>query len=170
VSAKRWLGPEQLERFVARLADEPQRWRQLVRHREDVRVYEQIFADERLNAWLICWSDGQDTGFHDHDRSAGAVAVVRGRVRDERLRLGGGQTVREFAAGERFNLPASAIHRVLHSGAEPAVTIHAYSPPLTRMGAYRIGPHGELERQAQSCEQELRAAQGLELPVVAQAS
>jgi hypothetical protein len=37
------------------------------------------------------------------------------------------------------------------------VTIHAYSPPLTRTGAYWVGPAGELQRVSQSVEQELRA-------------
>jgi hypothetical protein len=55
-------------------------------------------------------------------------------------------------------VPPSAIHRVLHAGSAPAVTIHAYSPPLRRTGAYWIGPSGELERTAQSFEQELGAA------------
>jgi uncharacterized RmlC-like cupin family protein len=163
------VAPEQLERFVAQLAGEPQRWRHLVRHETDVRVYEQIFSDEHINAWLICWSDGQDTGFHDHDESAGAVAVISGCVRDERLAIGPErfERVRELGAGQRFNIPPTAIHRVIHGGAEPAVTIHAYSPPLTRMGAYKVGPSGVLERQALSYEQELRAERVLDLPAVA---
>jgi hypothetical protein len=151
------LAPEQLERFAAALAADPARWRHLVRHERDVRVYEQIFRDERVNAWLICWSDRQDTGFHDHDESAGGIAVIAGRVCEERLAMGSPPLARTLSAGECFNVPASAIHRVLHAGAEPAITIHAYSPPLARMGAYRIGPGGELERQALSHEQELRA-------------
>jgi predicted metal-dependent enzyme (double-stranded beta helix superfamily) len=160
------LTPEQLEQFVARLAAEPQRWQHLVRHERDVRVYEQIFGDAQLNAWLICWSDAQDTGFHDHDESAGAIAVLRGRVRDERLAIGSdrsqiGQQAREFAAPQRFNIPPNAIHRVVHAGDEPAITLHAYSPPLIRMGAYRVGAHGELEREALTCEQELRAERRL---------
>lgn len=152
------LAPEQLERFAAVLAADPGRWRHLVRHERDVRVYEQIFCDERVNAWLICWSDDQDTGFHDHDDSAGGIAVIAGRVREERLAMGSAPLIRELSAGECFNVPANAIHRVLHAGARPAITIHAYSPPLTRMGAYRIGPAGELEREALTYEQELRAA------------
>jgi mannose-6-phosphate isomerase-like protein (cupin superfamily) len=151
------LNVEQLERFAAALAADPARWRHLVRHQRDVRVYEKLFSDERVNAWLICWSDGHDTGFHDHDESAGGIAVVAGRVRDERLAVGSAPVVRELSAGECFNVPATAIHRVLHSGAQPAITIHAYSPPLTRMGAYRTGPRGELEREALTHEQELRA-------------
>jgi quercetin dioxygenase-like cupin family protein len=151
------MSSEQLERFVARLAAEPWRWRHLVRHERDVRVYEQIVAEEDVNAWLICWSGGQDTGFHDHDESAGGIAVISGRVREERLALGADPSVREFETGQRFNIPPNAIHRVIHTGERPAITLHAYSPPLTRMGAYTVGPRGEFERQALTCEQELRA-------------
>jgi mannose-6-phosphate isomerase-like protein (cupin superfamily) len=60
--------------------------------------------------------------------------------------------------GETFTVPREAIHRVLHAGDGPAVTIHAYSPPLNRTGVYRIGEDGELERLPQSVEEELRAA------------
>ena len=49
----------------------PERWRHLVRHADDARVYEQIWDDEDVNAWVICWSEDQDTGFHDHDESGG---------------------------------------------------------------------------------------------------
>lgn len=157
------LPPAQLRRFVLGLAAEPRRWRHLVRHEHDVRVYEQIFSDARVNAWLICWSGGQDTGFHDHDESAGAISVIEGGVREERLVVGAPPVVREFAAGQHFEVPPTAIHRVLHNGARPAITIHAYSPPLLRMGAYRQGPGGELERQALTCEQELCAERGLDL-------
>jgi mannose-6-phosphate isomerase-like protein (cupin superfamily) len=148
---------EQLERFVAQLADQRERWSHLVRHTGDVRVYEQIWDDEEVNAWVICWSEDQDTGFHDHDQSGAAVAVISGSVREERLTLGGAPRGRELGAGARFTVPPVAIHRVLHAGDEPAVTIHVYSPPLTRTGAYRVGPDGELERESLSCEEELRA-------------
>lgn len=58
-------------------------------------------------------------------------------------------------------MPPTAIHRVLHSGTGPAVTIHAYSLPLRRMGAYRIGADGALEREAQPFEHELCAEPAL---------
>jgi hypothetical protein len=46
---------------------------------------------------------------------------------------------------------------VLHAGDVPAVTIHAYSPPLIRTGAYAVGDDGELLREAQDGAEELRA-------------
>ena len=36
------------------------------------------------------------------------------------------------------------------------MTIHAYSPPLTRMGSYAVEPDGQLRRFAVSYEEELR--------------
>jgi mannose-6-phosphate isomerase-like protein (cupin superfamily) len=150
----------ELERFAAGLAAAPERWAHLVRH-DDTRVYEQIWDDGDVNAWLICWSEDSDTGFHDHDDSAAGITVVRGSVREDRLALDGPPRSRELCAGTTFTVPPTAIHRVLHAGVGPAVTIHAYSPPLRRMGAYRVGADGELERESQPFEQELRAEPAL---------
>ena len=155
------LTPTDLKRFVADLAASPDRWRHLVRHASDARVYEQIWDDENVNAWVICWSEDQDTGFHDHDDSSAAIAVISGQVREDRLRLGRSPRSRVIGPGSIFTVPAVAIHRVLHAGTAPAVTLHAYSPPLVRTGAYRVGPDGELERELLSFEEELRAAPAL---------
>lgn len=150
------LTTAELQRFIAWLAAAPERWQHLVSHSSDARIYRQVWDAEDVNAWLICWSEDQDTGFHDHDDSAAAIFVIAGNVREERLRLGSPPEARVIGPGQTFFVPPTAIHRVLHAGSVPAVTIHAYSPPLTRTGAYRIGPGGELERAAQSYEQELR--------------
>lgn len=155
------LTTEQLRHFAAGLAASPERWSHHVRHADDVRVYAQIWDDDEVNAWVICWSEDQDTGFHDHDESAAAIQVISGHVREDRLRLDGPPQTRIFGPSERFSLPASAIHRVLHAGNEPAVTIHAYSPPLRRTGAYAVTPDGILERTALRYEVELRAEPAL---------
>jgi hypothetical protein len=155
------MSSEELERFVSELGARPELWDALVRHNGDARVYEQIWDGEDVNAWLICWSEDQDTGFHDHDDSAAAILVVAGQVREERLRLGAAPDVRMAGPGTMLIVPPTAIHRVLHAGLAPAVTIHAYSPPLQRTGAYWIGPEGQIERTAQSFEEELRAEPAL---------
>jgi quercetin dioxygenase-like cupin family protein len=151
------LAPAELEQFLATLVAERERWEHLVRHADDARVYEQIWDDEDVNAWVICWSEDQDTGFHDHDLSAAAIAVISGAVREDRLRLGSSPRSRLTAAGDSFTVPPVAIHRVMHAGSAPAVTIHAYSPPLTRTGVYRVDAGGELQRESLTLEEELRA-------------
>jgi hypothetical protein len=100
--------------------------------------------------------DDQDTVFHDHDLSGGAVAVVKGEVAEDRLALGGPRVTRTFSEGDAFHFSAADIHRVRHTGDRPAVTIHAYSPPLWRMGAYEVLPSGELRRHSLSYAEELR--------------
>jgi quercetin dioxygenase-like cupin family protein len=105
--------------------------------------------------------EDQDTGFHDHDESAAAIAVIEGQVREDRLRLATEPRSRVLGRGSIFTVPPTAIHRVLHAGEKPAVTLHAYSPPLVRTGAYRIGADGELERELLSSQDELRATPAL---------
>jgi hypothetical protein len=151
------LSAPELEEFVAELADRPELWIELVRHDSGERLYEELLSEPHLTAWLICWMDEHDTGFHDHDLSAGAVAVVSGAVREERLAIEAAPRGRVFGAGSSFHFEASDIHRVSHSGDGPAVTLHVYSPPLLRMGAYEIGEGGVLARRTMSYRQELRA-------------
>ena len=96
-------------------------------------------------------------GFHDHDLSHGAVAVVRGArprgpARTSTARAAGARS----APGRRSRFGASDIHRVLHAGRAPAVTLHAYSPPLWRMGAYEVRGDGTLARHSLSYAEELR--------------
>ncbi len=148
----------ELRAFAARLADEPERWAHALDRSSGDRVYELIWDDEDVNAWVIVWSEDSDTGFHDHDASAAAISVISGSVREDRLSLGGLPRVRLFSGGDTFTVEPSAIHRVLHAGGPPAISIHAYSPPLRSMGAYHVSDDGVLERESQSFHVELRAA------------
>src|SRR5204863_9715252 len=134
-------GPE-LRELALGLADQPELWAHLVHHDPAARVYEELLQDDHVAIWLICWMQDHDNGFHDHDLSGGGVAVAGGAVREERLALGAGPLSRVFGPGEAFDFSASDIHRALHAGDEPAVTIHAYSPPPRRTGAYETGPTG----------------------------
>jgi predicted metal-dependent enzyme (double-stranded beta helix superfamily) len=148
-------GPE-LQSFVAELADRPELWIHFVKHDSTQRLYEELFSDDHLTAWLICWMDGHDTGFHDHDGSAGAGAVVSGAVREERLVIDGPPRKRTCAVGDVFHFSPADIHRVRHAGTDPAVTLHVYSPPLERMGAYLVDDVGVLVRHPVSRTEELR--------------
>jgi predicted metal-dependent enzyme (double-stranded beta helix superfamily) len=147
---------EALRAYVTRLAAEPARWRGRVRHDPEQRVFERLCLDDVLEAWLICWMPGHDTGFHDHDLSSGAVVVARGAVVEERLRVAAPAEVHRYATGAVFDFSPAEIHRVTHAGTAPAVTLHAYSPPLRRMGAYRVEPGGVLQRHPLAKDEELR--------------
>ena len=150
------LTPDELVAVSESLGVRPELWRGLVRHEAEQRVFEELLTDEHVSIWLICWSAGHDTGFHDHDGSAGAVNVVQGSLREERLRIGGPPSVVELEPGSSFEFEATDIHRVVHPGGEPAVSIHSYSPPLRGMGSYVIEPTGALRRHALPTTEELR--------------
>ncbi len=150
------LEPAELVELVEELARRRDLWEDLVTHDSSQRTYHELLRDRHVSAWLICWMDDQDTGFHDHDLSAGAVSVVAGRVVEERLVLGGAPRRRTLGAGESFTVAASDIHRVAHEPGEPAGSLHAYSPPLCRMGAYLVEADGSLRRHSISYAEELR--------------
>jgi hypothetical protein len=146
----------ELEALVREIAADRDGWEHLVRHSREQREYVELRRDDDVAVWLICWMDEHDTGFHDHDLSSGAVAVADGAVAEDRLALGGPPVTRVAGAGESFHFTAADIHRVRHVGDQPAVTIHAYSPPLWRMGAYEILDGGQLRRHSLSYAEELR--------------
>jgi predicted metal-dependent enzyme (double-stranded beta helix superfamily) len=149
----------ELQAVACEIAARKELWSEHVSHDAEHRTYAELVRDEHLDVWLLCWSRDHDTGFHDHDLSAGAVAVAAGAVREERLVLGRGvdsPIAKVARAGSSFSFGASDIHRVLHAGEGPAVTIHAYSPPLLRMGSYSVEESGQLRRFAVSYEDELR--------------
>lgn len=150
------LDGAELRELVGAIAARPQQWRPLVRVGGGERHFEQLWRDDHVDLWVISWKSGNDTGFHDHDISQGAVAVVEGEIVEERLVLGGAARHRRHRAGDRFNFDASHVHRMRQDCAVQAVSIHAYSPPLWRMGAYAVGTDGTLRRQSISYAEELR--------------
>jgi len=153
------LGCSELRELVAGIAADAEQWRPLVRHDTGERHFEQLWRDDDVDVWVISWANGNDTGFHDHDISSGAVAVVEGEVVEERLVLGGAPRRLLHRAGEVFDFDAAHVHRMHQDSDTPAVSIHAYSPPLWRMGSYAVGPDGTLRRQSISYAEELRPAE-----------
>ena len=144
------LSQTELAALARAIAGEPALWNGHVCHDGERRHYRQLYRDGHVDAWVLCWSNAQDTGFHDHDGSAGAVFVCSGSLIEDRYELRG-RTIRRAsvvrAAGGGFDFPGSHVHSVRHpGGAEPAVSIHVYSPPIARMGYYDVGDDGLLRR------------------------
>ena len=61
-----------------------------------------------------------------------------------------------MAAGTCRSGPGGYIHSVAHRAGEPAVSIHAYSPPLTCVGQYRADGTGRLRREIEHGRKELK--------------
>ena len=151
------VGPE-LAALTTWLGERPELWRPHVRHDANQRIFNRLLDDDHVTVWLICWMPGHDTGFHDHDGSAGAVTVLEGQVREERLRWAEEPASTVAGPGDLLEFGPADIHRIRHHGTEPAVTLHAYSPALRRMGAYVADEHGRLLRHALDEDQELVAS------------
>jgi hypothetical protein len=151
--AQKYLTPDELVDYVTRVAGQPKLWKHLVEHGER-RGYKELASTPTFNCWVITWNTGHDTGLHDHDGSAGGVICVHGQVRESRLRSGYCESnegvIKEhgliYREGQTFNFGPWDIHRVRHHGESTAITIHAYSPPLTHMGSYGFIA-GEFKRQ-----------------------
>ena len=114
------MEPAELGGLAEELAAQPELWRPFVRHDAGERVFTEIHRDHHIDAWLICWSGGQETGLHDHDLSGGAVRVIDGSLAEDRLVFGrtGVETV-TYGPGERFLFDSSRIHDVRHVGEVP---------------------------------------------------
>jgi hypothetical protein len=149
------LDREELETLVHQLASDPGRWRELVGYSDEDRVFVSLYRDDYVDVWLLCWTPQNDTGWHDHDISSGAVRVVQGALTESNPRIGGHPAIRVVQAGEAFSFGPDHIHRLSGEQAR-SVSIHAYSPPLWRLGQYAITGDGIMRRQSISYADELR--------------
>lgn len=147
----------ELRAVIAEALRDRQRWRHLIRHDDSDRVCELLQLSDSVELWLVCWAAGQDTGFHDHDRSAAEIAVVSGTIREERLVLYDEPIAAVHEQGAWVTVPSGDIHRVTHVAGSPAVTLHAYSPPLERVGTYVVAEDGRLRRFVAPAERVLAA-------------
>lgn len=141
---RRILSPRQLAAEVRRLTATPAEWVTRVRLDSEGRWYERIQLSESCEVWLISWLPGQSTGFHDHGGSAGAFGVVWGAL-DECVvpRSGSRALVSQVASGDVRAFGPRYIHDVRNSAAGTvAVSVHAYSPPLSEMTRYDLTPGG----------------------------
>jgi hypothetical protein len=151
-----------LARLVVDLAGEAHFWQHLVHHDPNTRYFHQLYRDPHLDLWLICWLDAQDTGYHDHDLSAGAVYVCEGVLHEDFFARDPDGWIREktneHPAGSVFHFDSSYIHGVRHSGGPPATSLHAYSPALWRMGHYEPDGNGAVRRVPITYADELAAS------------
>ncbi|MCX5053925.1 MULTISPECIES: cysteine dioxygenase family protein [unclassified Streptomyces] len=152
---ERTLHKRELQVLVTDLAAHPDLWRGHVAFSDSRRHYASLHRDEYVDIWLLCWTRQNDTGWHDHDTSGGAVAVVQGQLNESTPRIGGSHHHVTFETGESFCFGPEHIHR-LTGATDDAVSIHAYSPPLWRLGQYDIAEDGLMRRLSVSYADELR--------------
>ncbi|AQZ69212.1 Cysteine dioxygenase type I [[Actinomadura] parvosata subsp. kistnae] len=153
---ERVLDRRELRDLVNELAAHPEEWRDQVDFPADGgRHYASLYRDAYVDVWLLCWRPEDDTGWHDHDISSGAVHVVQGALKECNPRIGGEHLETVVPEGQSFSFGPDHIHR-LTGAVEHSVSIHAYSPPLWRLGQYSIDDTGVMRRVSVSYADELR--------------
>jgi len=151
---KGYLTRSELALLAEDLSAHPELWRHLLRRSPDQRQYVQMFLDAHVEIWLICWCPTQETGFHDHGGSRGAVAVAQGMLSETLPNIGGGHRRALYRRGDCFSFGASHIHDVQHAAGDPAASLHSYSPPLGEMGFYELDDGGTLTRRPGDSDEE----------------
>ena len=158
----RTLERPELERLVTALAERPEQWEAHLDPAASERTYACLHRDAQLDVWAIFWLPENDTGWHDHDTSSGAVHVVEGALEELALLVTRPERRTRHGAGASVSFGPAHIHRL--TCAEPgAVSIHAYSPPLWRLGQYTVDTDGALHRVSVSYADELRPLEAASL-------
>jgi hypothetical protein len=116
-----------------------------VRIDPDRRWYRLLRSDDYVDAWLISWATEQAAELHDHAGSLGALTVVSGSLVEQRW-VGDRLRSRRLRAGGSAGFPLGHVHDVGNPDPTPAVSVHAYSPPLTAMSYYSVQPGSWLRR------------------------
>jgi predicted metal-dependent enzyme (double-stranded beta helix superfamily) len=129
----------ELLEWVAVVAEEVRGGRHDVHADPDERWHVRLLRDERVDVWLISWTTDQGTQLHDHGGSAGAYTVVSGELSEASWDPITGQlTEQRVADGDAVAFGPSYVHDVRNVHATTAVSVHAYSPPLTHMNFYDV--------------------------------
>src|SRR3954466_13516280 len=114
---------EHLAEIAARLAGAEPLWRAVVRHDPIERRPVRLIGAERFEAWVIGWLPGQELELHDHGDSAGALAIVEGRL-TELTPASAGLAAHTLDAGRIRRLPRGIVHGVRNDEVDPATSIH----------------------------------------------
>jgi quercetin dioxygenase-like cupin family protein len=130
-----------LTALTREVADEVRAGRHTVQIDPERRWYRLLRSDAYTDVWLISWATEQTAELHDHAGSLGALTVVSGCLEEQRW-VGDGLRSRQVRAGRSLGFPLGHVHDVGNPHAAPAVSVHAYSPPLTAMSYYAVEPGG----------------------------
>src|SRR3954453_10796602 len=104
------LDAAELLELAGSIAADPLRWREHVAFSDDKRHFVSLHRDTHVDIWVLCWTPQNDTGWHDHDISSGAVAVTQGRLMEHNLAVDGDALQTEIPAGKVYSFGPEHIH------------------------------------------------------------
>ncbi len=119
-------------RLARELAADRTHWAHLLRYDPDQRWARRFLVTDDYEVWLLSWLPGQGAEPHHHGGATGAFTVVNGTISESVLRSGS-EAVHVLGPGQSRVFGPDYVHQMRNDGADPAVTIHVYSPER-RMG------------------------------------
>ena len=128
---------------VCGMAADEARWRPRVRFRAESRWWTRLHGDKALDVWLLTWLEDQSTDLHDHGPSAAVFTVLEGKLSEVRVD-GMREEASAVSTGGLVTVAPGVVHDVRNPSGRPAISIHAYSPPLREMTYYRRESSGRL--------------------------
>lgn len=134
--------PGELARVTELVAAHPELWAGRVTPQLEHRVYERLFRMGEVEVWVLGWEAGQQTIWHDHGGSSGCFRVVQGELVEEYRTPSGRLRRRQLATSGAVAFGPTHAHNVCREIPGPALSIHAYSPPLSTMTYYQVTPMG----------------------------
>jgi rhodanese-related sulfurtransferase/predicted metal-dependent enzyme (double-stranded beta helix superfamily) len=143
------LSLTQLREVVEHYAEDVRAGKYIAHFDSEQRWHVRIHQDADVDVWLISWTTEQGTELHDHGGSSGALTIVEGELA-EYVWIGARQDapgrLGEHRLRERESIVFGPhyVHDVRNHEESPAVSVHAYSPPIRLMHYYDASDRGLL--------------------------
>jgi hypothetical protein len=103
----------------------------------------ELFKTDNVEVRVLSWEVEQRSDWHDHGGSSGVFVVTQGTLYEmHRAEDLVDVDARSFATGELGSFGPDYVHDMIHESGAPAVSVHAYSPPLTGFTAYLRTEYG----------------------------
>lgn len=134
---------EELERVVRAVAAKPALFEDLVVDDETNRWWLLLFKTDNYEVRILGWEVEQRSDWHDHGGSSGAFQVTQGTLSEiHRADDHVSTESRRFKLGDVGTFGPDYVHDMVYESGKPAVSVHAYSPPLTGFTSYIRTPFG----------------------------
>ena len=132
-TAEKTLDPESLLLMASGLALDAEVWRARIDTNPTARTGLRVLVNDAYEVWILRWPTGGAVRPHDHGASNAAFAVTTGILKEIRW-SGGIRSECLLGPGDGASMQTGVVHDVV--ACQEALSVHVYSPPLSRMAFF----------------------------------